>query len=139
MNIHIANEQEKRAVYALRFDVFVNEQKVPPEIELDEEDEKALHIIAEDSGVTVGCARLILHEGEGHVGRLAVKRSYRGQGVGTEICRFVIDYCKKHGYRKIWLNSQIQAVDFYEKLGFEKEGDLFIEAGIEHIKMEINV
>ncbi len=136
MNIRIATEKDKQLVFALRFEVFVDEQNVPPEIELDDEDAHALHIIAEENGIAVGCARVILSGNDVHIGRLAVKRSYRGQGIGSAVCRFIIDYCRKQGYIHIWLNSQLQAVGFYSRLGFESQGEIFMEAGIEHIKME---
>ncbi len=138
MDIRIAQtENDIKAVYSLRFEVFVEEQNVPPEIELDGEDAHALHIMAEENGETVGCARLIIDGGEGHIGRLAVKKACRGSGVGTEICRFIIGHCRRLGCKRIWLNSQIQAVSFYERLGFMPVGERFFEAGIEHMEMEI--
>ncbi len=137
MKIKIASEQEKQEVFALRFEVFVDEQGVPPEIELDSEDERALHILAEENGMTVGCARVIFHEKEAHIGRLAVKKAYRGKGVGASICRFVIEDCKKKGCLRIWLGAQLHAVGFYEKLGFRPRGEVFLDAGMEHIEMEI--
>ncbi len=137
MKIHIASEEEKQKVFALRFEVFVGEQKVPPEIELDAEDAHALHIMAEEEGIAVGCARVILQNGDAHIGRLAVKKMCRGNGVGSAVCRFIIDYCKQEGYGRIWLNSQLHAVGFYEKLGFVPKGEVFVEAGIEHKEMEI--
>lgn len=135
MEIRIANELDKKSVFELRFEVFVNEQNVPPEIEVDEHDADALHIIAKHDGVTVGCARVILSDHDAHIGRLAVKKSYRGRGFGSLICHFAVDYCIKNGCNNIWLNSQLHAVKFYERLGFQKQGDLFSEAGILHFKM----
>ncbi len=139
MTIRIANEQEKISVFALRFEVFVNEQHVPPEIELDAEDAHALHIMAEEDSLTVGCARVILSENDAHIGRLAVKKAYRGKGVGASLCRFVIDHCQREGYGHIWLGAQLHAVGFYEKLGFKPRGEVFTEAGMEHIEMEITL
>ncbi len=82
-----------------------------------------------------GCARLITDKDGGHIGRLAVKKKYRGRHIGADICRFVIDYCRAEGYDSVWLNSQLHAVGFYEKLGFVTEGEFFVEADIKHIKM----
>ncbi len=138
MYIHIAGEDEKSKVFALRFEVFVDEQNVPPEIELDEEDDHAIHIIAEENGFAVGCARVILTDRAAHIGRLAVKKSYRQMGVGSSICLFIFDYCRSLGCTHIWLNSQLQAVEFYKKLGFKPNGDIFTEAGIDHIRMEMH-
>ncbi len=138
MNIHIVtSEQERAAVFALRMEVFVEEQQVPPEIELDAEDAHAVHIIAVDRGGAVGCARLLREAGEAHIGRLAVKKSHRKKGVGSAICRYIIAKCREQGCTRIWLNSQIQAVPFYQKLGFVPCGEPFMEAGIEHVEMEI--
>ncbi len=137
MEIRIATKPDMEAVFALRVEVFVDEQGVPPTLELDEEDAHALHVIATENGATVGCARVILSEGEAHIGRLAVKRAHRGEGIGTAICRFIIDYCRQMGNHYIWLNSQSHAVPFYERLGFCPQGEVFMEAGIEHMKMVI--
>ena len=138
MEIRIAKGGDIEKVYALRYEVFVHEQNVPPEIELDEEDKHATHIIAEENRYAVGCARLLIQDG-GHIGRLAVKKSKRGQGIGKEICRFIIELCRERGLKRVWLNSQLHAVGFYEKLGFSPCGDTFFEAGIEHIEMELTL
>ncbi len=135
MRIYTATEKEREKAFALRMEVFVEEQNVPPEIELDEEDEGALHIIAEDDGLILGCARLILSCRDAHIGRLAVKKTYRGKGIGADILGFIIDYCLKVGVSDIWLNAQLRAEKFYEKLGFKREGEIFSEAGIEHVRM----
>ncbi len=139
MNIRYATEADRPAVFALRFEVFVDEQQVPPDIEIDEEDDHALHIIAEADGTPVGCARLLLEDGEGHIGRLAVKKIYRGQGIGAAICRFVIDDCRRRGCTRVWLNAQLRATGFYEKLGFSPVGETFWEAGIEHVTMDMRI
>ncbi len=136
MEIRIASESDRAAVFALRFEVFVGEQNVPPEIELDAEDARALHIIALESGMAIGCARVLFEGDSAHVGRLAVKKACRGRGIGAEICRFIVGYCCAKGCRRIWLNSQLHAVGFYQKLGFVPRGELFVEAGIEHVRME---
>ncbi len=137
MEVRLATQQDMQEIYALRFEVFVNEQKVPRELELDEHDPTAIHIIASNNNIAIGCARIILSEIDAHIGRLAVKSSCRSKGVGTEICKFAIEYCRQNGYNSIWLNSQIQAIEFYKRLGFIQVGESFTEAGIEHIKMQI--
>ncbi len=139
MNIRFATPQDMGAIIALRFEVFVDEQRVPPEEELDEHDRTARHIIAEEDGIPVGCARLI-EDGDGtHIGRLAVKKAYRGMGIGRDICRFIIEDCRARGCESIWLNGQTQAQPFYEKLGFVAVSGLFWEAGIEHRRMEMRL
>lgn len=136
MNIKIAGEEEKNGALALRFEVFVREQNVPEELETDDEDDSAVHIVAQDDkGSVIGCARVLMSHNDAHIGRLAVKKELRGLGVGSAICRFIIDYCRENGCTNIWLNSQLNARGFYENLGFESSGDVFTEAGIEHIRM----
>ncbi len=135
MEIRVANEFDMPNVYALRDEVFVGEQNVPPELERDEEDAHALHIVATDNGVTVGCARVLLSATDAHIGRVAVKKEWRGQGIGAAVCRFVIDHCRERGILALWLNSQLHAAPFYQKLGFSPQGETFLDAGIEHVRM----
>ncbi len=136
MDIHVAKaEADKQAVLRLRLEVFVEEQNVPPDIELDAADAHATHIIAISNGMAVGCARVLFSAQEAHIGRFAVKRSHRNQGIGREVYRFVVAYCRERSCTDIWLNAQLSAVGFYEKLGFQPQGDVFTEAGIAHVKM----
>ncbi len=138
MKIRILDNDERELAYAIRFEVFVGEQNVPPEIELDAEDEDAVHIISEEDGKALGCARVILENGDAHIGRLAVRREHRGRGIGADICRFIIKYANGIGYNRFWLHAQLHAKGFYERLGFKPVGEIFLEAGIDHIKMELN-
>ncbi len=138
MIIRPASPSDLSAVFALRFEVFVDEQGVPREIELDDEDATAFHILAEEDGTVVGCARLLFHgDGSAHIGRLAVKRSLRGKGIGAAVCRFCIEQCRARGCTVVRLHAQLQAAGFYEKLGFIPHGEVFLEAGIEHREMEM--
>ncbi len=135
MKIRIVNGEDRQLTYALRFEVFVDEQRIPRELELDEFDDSAVHILAEEDGMAVACARILLSPEDAHIGRVAVKKSYRGRGVGAAVCRFAMDYCLAKGYERILLNAQLRAVGFYEKLGFRARGDVFLDAGIEHTEM----
>ncbi len=139
MKIYIANENEKQKAYILRFEVFVDEQQIAPELEIDEKDGVAIHVIAEEDGLVVGCARAILGDDGVQIGRLAVKKAYRRRGIGEAICRFVINDCRTRGYRYFWLHAQLSAVGFYQKLGFKPIGDSFTEDGIEHIEMIMSI
>ncbi len=140
MTIRRATEGDMPRVFALRFEVFVDEQKVPREIELDAEDDTARHIIAEDGDTAVGCARILFHgDGSAHIGRLAVKKARRGEGIGAAICRFCIEECRAAGCTGIRLHGQLQAAGFYEKLGFTPHGEIFWEAGIEHREMVMHL
>ncbi len=136
MTIRPARESDLPAVFALRFAVFVDEQHVPADIELDEEDATALHILAEEDGLAVGCARVLFHDNNtAHIGRLAVKRERRGEGIGAAICRFCMDVIASRGCVRIALHAQLHAAGFYERLGFVPHGENFFEAGIEHVEM----
>ncbi len=138
MNIRIATEAELASVYALRLEVFVDEQQVPPELELDEDDRRAWHILAEEKGVTVGCARILFDQGSAHLGRIAVKRTMRAQGIGSAVVRYAIALCRQRGCTEIGLHAQLHAVGFYEALGFRSHGEPFTEAGIAHIAMTLS-
>ncbi len=138
MNIRIAADGEREAVFALRMEVFVDEQGVSPEIELDAEDARAIHILAEEEGVVLGCARILLHGKDAHLGRIAVKKAYRDRGIGSAVVRFAIGLCRERGCTHIGLGAQMHAVGFYESLGFRPYGQPFEEAGILHIAMAMD-
>ncbi len=134
MQIELADHE---AVHALRTEVFVNEQGVSPEIEVDAGDKTAIHVAAREGDEVIGCARILLRDGEAYIGRLAVRRTCRGRGVGARIMRYATEYAGRAGCRKVALHAQLHARAFYEKLGFSAVGDEFFEAGIAHIGMEM--
>ena len=131
----VENNSELEAVYSIRFKVFVDEQKVPPEMELDEYDESAVHLMALEDGQPVGCGRLVLFEGYAQIGRVAVLKENRGSGYGKMICKELINIAREAGVAKIILHSQCSAEGFYLGLGFTPEGEIFDDAGIDHICM----
>jgi predicted GNAT family N-acyltransferase len=135
----VSTADELKKVYDLRVEVFVNEQKVPPELELDEWDKTAVHILASNEKETVGCGRIILAPDHAHIGRIAVKKNYRNKGIGKQMMLALIEICIESGAKKIILHSQLQALPFYESLGFVAHGDIFLDAGIEHREMEFLV
>lgn len=117
----------------IRYCVFVEEQGVPAEIELDEWDAHSLHAIARDGdGRAIGTGRLLP---DGHIGRIAVLAAARGSGAGTAILLALVDAARERGHREVVLNAQTHAVPFYRRLGFVEEGDVFDDAGIAHIAM----
>jgi predicted GNAT family N-acyltransferase len=118
----------------IRFEVFVDEQQVPAELEIDEQDPLAIHFIATDeqSGEAVGTARLL---GDGHVGRMAVLKNWRGRGIGHKILQQVFQEARNLGFKQLLLNAQVYAKDFYRGAGFVEQGEIFLDAGIDHIKM----
>jgi predicted GNAT family N-acyltransferase len=123
----------------LRFAVFVREQGVPPEIEIDPRDAdeaQIVHIVARDAeGNAIGTARLVLDSATPRIGRMAVVRIWRKHGVGRALLNFLCDYAKERGYKEVRLNSQTHATAFYYKQGFLSHGEEFIEAGIPHLEM----
>ena len=136
MKIKIVNsEEELNKVLKLRSKVFVEEQGVPEELERDEKDEDAIHLIAKIEENVVGCGRIVLNNNKGKIGRVAVAKNYRNQGLGTKICQRLIEIAGEHQLAKVILHAQYQTVDFYKELGFKETGTPFQEAGIKHIKM----
>ena len=125
-------EQQRQAAAALRQQVFVVEQGVPAELELDEMDAQSLHAIAYQDGVPVATGRLLP---DGHIGRMAVRQDARGAGTGSLVLCALMDEARRRGDRNVVLHAQLSARDFYARHGFEAEGDVFMDAGIEHIAM----
>lgn len=118
---------------AVRYEVFVIEQKVPLEMEWDEMDASCLHAVAYDEQcVAVGTGRLLP---DGHIGRMAVRKPARGSGIGARILEALVDAARQRGDRQVMLNAQTQAESFYQRYGFTREGEVFMEAGIHHIHM----
>lgn len=116
----------------VREDVFVREQRVALELEWDGMDEAACHVLAEAAGVPIGTGRLLP---DGHIGRMAVVASWRGQGVGDALLRELLEIAAERGIREIVLHAQTHARGFYERHGFQAQGGPFLEAGIAHVRM----
>ena len=121
--------------YSLRKLVFVEEQKVPEEMELDELDQVALHAVAQDNDRVVGVLRLVIEGDKAHLGRLAVRKELRGQGIGQQLVALSEREAKNLNLKEIYFHAQVHARSFYQKLGYQTRGDIFEEAGIEHIEM----
>lgn len=121
------------ACLAIRTEVFVNEQNVPVEEELDSFDAIALHILALVGGQPIGTARAV-EKALGHwkIGRVAVRVSHRQQGIGAALMQAIESAC--HGSH-FTLSAQTHALSFYKRLGYEAEGTEFFEAGIPHFLM----
>ncbi|SPE20541.1 Acetyltransferase [Burkholderiales bacterium] len=126
-------EQMRAAATAVRFAVFVREQGIPAELELDERDAGAVHAVAfAPSGAPVGTGRLLP---DAHIGRMAVLPAARGQGVGAAILRSLVAVAQVKGMQELHLHAQSSALGFYERLGFVAVGDEYQEAGIAHRTM----
>ncbi len=123
------------ALMRLREEVFVREQGVPPELERDDHDASAVHLVAESGGTVVGCCRLLGHGATVHLGRMAVAATARGTGVGARLLAFAHRVAGEEGASEVALSAQVSARGFYARAGYLVEGDEFIEAGIVHVAM----
>ena len=119
-------------ICAIRYEVFVDEQNVPEELEIDGLDGKAKHVLTFVDDVPIGTGRIL---SDGHIGRVAVLKNYRGLGIGKSIMKELIKCAQDMSLEKVWLSSQWHAYSFDLDLGFVCVGEVYKEAGIEHIKM----
>lgn len=120
-------------VTPIRFRVFVDEQGVPPEMELDEFDAVSCHVVALAEGEPVGTGRLLP---DGHIGRMAVLATWRGRGVGTALLEALIVEASHREMTRLVLSAQTHALGFYTRFGFTVKGDVYDEAGLPHQAME---
>ena len=134
VRIQLGGWDELRALAEpIRFTVFVEEQKVPAELEIDDQDPASLHALAFDaSGTAAATGRLLP---DGHIGRMAVLRQARGRGVGTAVLQALMQAARGRGHRNVVLSAQTHAVPFYARLGFAAEGEVYDDCGIPHIDM----
>lgn len=132
----ISDDAELADAFAVRRAVFVDEQGVPEERELDGKDETATHIVAYDGPDPVGTARLREYdEATGKVERVAVLESRRGEGLGATLMDAMEEEARTAGYDALRLHAQVPVVPFYEALGYEVTSEEFEEAGIPHREM----
>ena len=125
-------ESHTKDICAIRYKVFVGEQKVPEELEIDGLDDQAKHVLAFVDGVPIGTGRIL---SDGHIGRVAVLKDYRSLGIGKSIMKELIKWAQNMNLEKVWLSSQWHAHSFYLDLDFVCVGEIYKEAGIDHIKM----
>ncbi len=125
-------EENQKDICRIRFEVFVVEQNVPEGLEIDGLDDEAKHVLAYIDDEAIGTGRIL---SDGHIGRVAVLKKYRGLGIGNSVMRELIKWAQQNKLEKLWLSSQWHAHSFYIDLGFVCEGDIYEEAGIDHIKM----
>jgi predicted GNAT family N-acyltransferase len=118
----------------IRRRVFIQEQGVPEELELDGEDPAAWHWLALRHGEFAGTARMLR---DGHIGRVAVLERYRKLGIGSALVQAAIDHAQAQRLREVYLHAQLDAVPFYERYGFIAEGPEFVDAGINHRSMRL--
>jgi predicted GNAT family N-acyltransferase len=130
-------QTDREALMRIRDKVFIQEQKVSLIDEWDDKDETATHfIVSLANGSAIACARVLCEDNLYHIGRVAVLAEYRNQTIGRQLMQFILSWCQeqKTGF-KIYLHAQTSRIAFYEHLDFVAEGDVFMDAGIEHIEM----
>jgi len=120
----------------IRKAVFVIEQNVPEDLEIDGEDDGALHVLAYDGQTPVGTARVLLYGTTAKIGRVCVLKSHRGKGIGAVLIEECQRAARGQGATRAILGAQVPALGFYEQLGYRAYGDVFDDAGIPHKMME---
>jgi predicted GNAT family N-acyltransferase len=121
----------------IREAVFVREQGVPAELEWDGLDEGCRHALAlSHQGDAIGCGRMFAN---GHIGRIAVLLLWRKKKVGTAIMEAFLDYARTHDYKQVDVDAQTHALPFYRSFGFAEQGKEFMDAGLPHIKMTMQL
>jgi len=140
MQIHVVpvpwstHHQQLRAI---RNTVFIQEQGVPQELEWDGQDEGAFHFLAlNEVGQAIGCTRLLA---SGQIGRMAVIADHRHRGIGRRLLDVAVEKAKQQRFTKVSLHAQSQVVEFYRKAGFLPRGAEFMEAGIPHVAMDMEL
>ncbi len=140
MTIGIEVTRDIQTCLGLRHRVFVVEQGVPVDEEQDHLDATATHLLARDAIDPVGTARIVFEAQSAKIGRVCVLERARGQGLGVDLIRRAVEIAASAaGVQKVMLGAQIQALSFYEKLGFVAVGPVYMDAGIEHRDMVRNL
>ena len=122
----------------IREKVFIQEQKVTPQLEWDGMDEKAMHFLVFNDKAAIGCARAIVIKDHMQLGRMAVLKEYRGQGIGSALLEKAMTIAKLNQLSAIYISAQCHAIDFYKKFGFEVKSDIYLDAEIPHRDMTLD-
>ncbi|WP_041695015.1 GNAT family N-acetyltransferase [Alicyclobacillus acidocaldarius] len=142
--VKVVNEAQLRDCLSIRRQVFIEEQRVPEELEIDEFDhpDRAVHVLLyDDDGAPVATARFRPYHPGDHrtakVQRVAVLGHLRGRGLGREVMQAVEELVREGGFQEIVLDAQLHAEQFYQKLGYRRvSNDVFEDAGIPHVRMQ---
>ena len=136
MSLSIDVTQDLETCLKLRFEVFVDEQGVPVEEERDALDDTATHLLALQDGTPVGTARIVFQDDTAKIGRVCVVKTARGTGLGAKLIEACVSVARNQaGITRAKLGAQTHAIGFYEKLGFEVYGPIYLDAGIDHRDM----
>lgn len=133
----VISREDLAAAYEIRREVFIAGQGVPVDLERDELDPLAVHVLARRDGTPVATGRLVARDdGVGVLGRVAVLESERGTGLGVAVVRALEESGRELGLDRIELHAQTHALAFYQRLGYEPYGEEYVEAGIPHVSMD---
>ncbi len=132
----VTSDGDMRAAFAVRRQVFVEEQGISEELVFDDRDGKALHMVVKNRDTVVGTARvLLLADKRAKLERMAILRPFRRKGIGSGVISFLNGELRKRQIEQVVLHAQSEAVAFYRSCGFEESGLPFWEAGMKHRKM----
>ncbi|MGA9287367.1 MAG: GNAT family N-acetyltransferase [Anaerobacillus sp.] len=131
----VQSKKELDDAFRVRQAVFVEEQKVPPELEIDEKEEVAIHFVAYDEQTPTAAGRLRVLDHIAKVERICVLMNYRNTGLGQQLMNAIENHARKLELNEMKLNAQMGAVRFYDKLGYEIVSEEFMDAGIPHVTM----
>ncbi len=139
MNIKVklvSTDSEYESVLAIRREVFIEEQNVPEDIEIDEYETTSDHFLVLVDDEPAGCGRMRIKDSYAKFERIATLKEFRGQGIGRELMKFMMNHANvKFPHALPYMHSQADAVPFYQKLGWTTQGDVFDEANIPHQTM----
>ena len=136
MDIRVVSFADDNAstIIKIRTNVFVKEQGIDSKIDFDGLDKTATHVLVYRRDNAIATGRML---DDAHIGRIAVLKEFRSSGAGTSVVLALIKVAKQKDFPRVYLGSQTHAVGFYEKLGFNVCSEVFIDAGLEHVEMEI--
>ncbi|MEW8971514.1 GNAT family N-acetyltransferase [Mesobacillus jeotgali] len=132
----VTNEQELADAFEVRKTVFIHEQNVPEEEEIDQFESDSIHFVLYDNGKAAGAGRFRVLDGVGKVERICVLKENRKNGAGVAVMNKIEEYAKSQGISTLKLNAQTHAIPFYSKLGYETVSEEFLDAGIPHKTMK---
>ena len=129
-------QQAEQDLRAIRTSVFIKEQAVSPDFEWDEIDQVAVHLLATQNNEPIACLRIIDYH---KIGRMAVLKEFRGNGLGTTLLLEAVKICQAHGSKTVHLSAQTHAIGFYEKCGFKVTSAVYQDVHIAHVDMQLEL
>jgi len=133
----VTSDKELQGAFEVRRQVFVEEQGVPEDLEYDDDDHKAMHMVVKDGERVIGTARVQFPTtSQAKIERMAILKPFRCRGIGRGIISFLNEELRNRQVEQVVLHAQYAVVAFYKSCGFKESGSPFCEVGIKHIKMQ---